>query len=133
VPLCHYTNALSDIIVTDRLLGSSGTTGVFGDGVYFTSLPPSTGKKKDAVNNWDGIWKRSITGGFMGGVIKIGHPNHEFESVGESNCRDVWLYRHDYLDLTTVKWAAFEIEWENNHLKKLRKIAGNSEKEAYGF
>ena len=69
----------------------------------------------------------------MGGVIKIYHPNHEFESVGESNDRDVWLYRHGYLDLTAVKWAAFEIEWENNYLKKLHKIAGNNDKEAYGF
>ena len=126
MPLNHFTDSVYGIAESGVIYGSWGNTAVFGDGVYFTSYPPSTGQAPVAQNNWDGIWEKAMNDHKMEGVIKIydyknsGH----FEEVGWDG-RDVWLCRTQLMDLSNYEWAAFTIEWSGNYLKRLTRIGGN--------
>ena len=121
MPLQHYTNALDLIIDSGHILGADST--FFGEGVYFTSMPPSHGKKEVAHNNW--CVESNYAYGKMTGVIKIygvKDRDDDFEEVGEVQGRDVWLYRRDELELADYKWKAFRISWKGNSLKKLTQV-----------
>ena len=127
MPLCHYTDAIEDIVASSELRGAPG---VFGTGVYFTGLNPSTGKVAVAENNWDGIWEDAVDEGKMQGVIKIygvkGHDD-DFEYCGQLSDRDVWLYETDddgTLWLDAYQWKAFTIKWNGNYLQKLTQYHG---------
>ena len=54
--LYHYTNAnaAGAIDRSRNILMSKGRDSYFGEGVYFTSLPPSVSKHYIIANNWDG-------------------------------------------------------------------------------
>ena len=128
MPLHHYTGNVYDIVDSRELHGSWGNSAVFGDGVYFTSLPASTGQKPVAQNNWNNIWETQEAKGSMGGVVKIYDykNNDSFDEVGECYGRDVWLCRTSCMDLSDYDWAAFTIEWQSgNYLKKLTRVGGN--------
>ena len=127
MPLNHFTGNIDDIVNSGELYGSSGRTAAFGDGVYFTSYPPSTGQKAVAKNNWDGIWEFARNRGAMEGVVKIyDYKNSDdFDEVGHCSGRDVWLCRTSCMDLSDYEWAAFTIEWSGNYLKRLTRVGGN--------
>lgn len=130
MPYYHYTGALDAIVESGIMY--AGDNHVFGEGVYFTSMCPSKGKKQVSKNNWDGIWEIAQEGGKMEGVIKIygAYDNDDFQQVGKISGRDVVLYGHDELDLSTVQWAAFSITWSGNSLRKLTKVASSGDGES---
>lgn len=99
-----------------------GGDGLYGDGVYFTSLPPSHGKKQVAYNNWCVESPRAY--GRMTGVVKIygvKDRNDDFVEVGAEDGRDVWLHFGD-IELSDYRWKAFRISWAGNSLKKLTQV-----------
>ena len=120
MPYYHYTDSLDSIIDSGVLRGSDD--GNWGPGVYFTNLPPSKGQTVVGENNW-GAFERTSDGGKMAGVIKIYnvYGDDDFEEVGSEEDRDVYLYRRDELVLSSYSWAAFDIAWRGNSLKKLNR------------
>ena len=113
MPYYHYTDMLDEIIASGELWGSVGPgDAAFGEGVYFTGLPPSKGQKQIVYNNWRGIWENHADAGKMSGVI-------DFEAVGDADDRDVILYNRSILTLSDYSWGAFDIRWKGQFLRKL--------------
>ena len=131
MPLQHYTDAagLRGILKDEHIRSNDG---LFGYGVYFTSLPPSRGQKRVAYNNW--CTENNIALGKMAGVIKIygirtlsgSSRDSDFASVGDDSGRDVWLYTGGYgegIDLSAYSWKAFRIHWtKSNRLDELELV-----------
>lgn len=95
--LYHYTNrnGFNGITGCRRIEKSRSTH--FGQGVYFTSLPPESGKNRIATNNYNffpGLAKSDK--GFVDYYVKVIFSTYDYY-LENSNAggRDVYLYKKD--------------------------------------
>ena len=106
VVLYHYTNEQAAIgIDQSKIIKKSerqNRDAFFGDGVYFTMLPPEISKAIIIRNNWDGrlpqrIVERYIRQGKIDYVITVDIPDRD-PKLRECNVpgdRDVFVYLDD--------------------------------------
>uniref|UniRef100_A0A7M5XEZ5 Tox-ART-HYD1 domain-containing protein n=1 Tax=Clytia hemisphaerica TaxID=252671 RepID=A0A7M5XEZ5_9CNID len=123
--LYHYTDKSSalSILQSKYMYGSSQSfDAVFGEGVYFTSLSPESGKKKIAENNWDdgekGVYEM-IFNGRVDYCIKVVFPSND-RRVSRCNTtqRNIYLYKGD-LDLSLYHHKGIKVFNEKEEAAKL--------------
>jgi len=91
----HYTNKAGyDAIMASGILLASykgdSDDAAFGNGVYFTRLPPTTGKKALAINNYNNIWATELKNGKVDYWFELVIPDDQLVPAKTSNGRDVY-------------------------------------------
>ena len=102
--LYHYTDAKgwAEIERTHVIRCSRGDQrdGIFGDGVYLTSLNPKDPDKEDiARNNWNNGWEGNLGKTEYYIEIEIPPSDGNLKKINSRDGRDVYVYETDlYLD-----------------------------------
>ena len=102
--LYHYTDAkgIAEIKRTHVIRCSLGDQrdGIFGDGVYLTSLNPEDHDKEEiARNNWNNGWEGNLGKTEYYIEIEIPRSDENLKKINSRDGRDVYVYKTDlYLD-----------------------------------
>ena len=103
--LYHYTDAsghaeIKRTKVIRRSQQGQQRDGIFGDGVYLTSLDPHDHNKEEiARNNWNNGWRGNLdkTGYYI--EIEMSSLDNDLVEANSTDGRDVYIYKSDiYLD-----------------------------------
>ena len=115
--LYHYTDASGHATIrrTNVIRCSrrgEQIDGIFGEGVYLTSLNPNDHDKEEiAKNNWNNGWKGNLNKTDYYFEIDIPRSHRDLREVDLRDGRDVYVYEAD-LDLDDFDWNSGQnSEW----------------------
>ena len=101
----HYTDAsghaeIKRTKVIRRSQRGQQRDGIFGDGVYLTSLDPHDHNKEEiARNNWNNGWRANLGKSDYYIEIEMSSLDRDLLEANNSDGRDVYIYKSDiYLD-----------------------------------
>eukprot|EP00745_Piridium_sociabile_P010093 TRINITY_DN17038_c1_g1_i3.p1 TRINITY_DN17038_c1_g1~~TRINITY_DN17038_c1_g1_i3.p1 ORF type:complete len:113 (+),score=16.46 TRINITY_DN17038_c1_g1_i3:282-620(+) len=100
----HYTDQRGKEAIERTGRIEPSRDGAYGPGVYFTSMPPTEGRKAVSKNNWDGGWNARESRGRADHAIEVAIPTSKLRDPG-SGKRDV-LVHDGPVRLGDYKWKA---------------------------
>ena len=109
--LYHYTDASGHATIRrTKVIRCSRrgqqVDGIFGEGVYLTSLNPNDHDKEEiAKNNWNNGWKGNLNKTDYYFDIDIPRSHRDLRKVSSRDGRDVYVFEAD-LDLDDFDWIS---------------------------
>ena len=109
--LYHYTDAsghaeIKRTNVIRRSQRGQQRDGIFGDGVYLTSLDPHDHNKEEiARNNWNNGWRANLGKSDYYIEIEMSSLDRDLLEANNSDGRDVYIYKSD-IDLDDFVWKS---------------------------